>query len=366
MNISPVTNYNYRALNFRANKSTNPIENENKNNNRSESQQNNGTEIRFDSKAYLMMEFDSMFDKLEEYGVFSKNEDKKLELAPKFDAEHEETSPAEAAADTAIMMIKVSAASLGANTEEAQKAPTFAKFGVQNYLELLENNIKEAKAQLEDIELPNLEDLDEMDEFSQDGTGIDMESVVQQSMAMVPDILETQETMLEVLKTTKTQELEEALDDLSKTTNLLFYKAINHGFNGNARGVVNTLSDNIELRCEPEIEDNEDGTSTYTYTNFNGSKYEITRNNQNGDYINAIQKDIMGNIGFEVEFNPDGSIKRLDFVNEIDKSIVSITQKENRVIARQIFNGLVTERRFIRREDGNLKQTSMQMFMRNN
>ena len=360
MNISPVSNFSYRTLNFKGNNASNPIENENKN--RSESLQNNGLEIRFTPETYMQMQINSTFDRLEEYGFFTEDEEGTIDITPEYDVTNEDFEQSDMGADMVIMSLKTAAAAKGATTIAAQHVPAFVKFEYKNYIQNLENSIQETKAQLETIELPDIEDLPDMEEMLDDEEAYTMENIAQRGLAMLPEILEMQEEMLEKFKTTKAEGLKEALEDTAKASNLMFFRIIGDGFKGNARGIVNNLTNDIELQGEPEITDNGDGTSTYLYTNILGTRCEVIRNNQNGDYIRASQKDIAGNTAFEVDFNPNGSIKRLDYVNEIDKSIVSIAQKGNRVIARQIFNGLVTERTFIKTENDTLKQTSVRIF----
>ena len=93
-----------------------------------------------------------------------------------------------------------------------------------------------------------------------------------------------------------------------------------------------------------------------------GNSYTVVRNKENGDYISANTKSVDSSKGFELEFNPNGSIKRLDYLNSIDKSLVSISQKGNKVVARQIFNDVVTERVFVKTEDGAIKLNSARIY----
>jgi hypothetical protein len=62
--------------------------------------------------------------------------------------------------------------------------------------------------------------------------------------------------------------------------------------------------------------------------------------------------------------NKNGSIKRLDYKNDVDKSIVSITQNGSRTFVRQLFDDCASERAFIMKEDGDFKQTSFNIIVK--
>ena len=145
MNISPVSNFSYRTLNFKGNCTSNPIENENKN--RSESLQNNGLEIRFKPETYMQMQISSTFDRLEEYGFFTEDEEGTIDIAPEYDVTNEDFEQSDMGADMGIMSLKAAAAAKGATTIAAQHVPAFVKFEYKNYIQNLEEklNIYESK-----------------------------------------------------------------------------------------------------------------------------------------------------------------------------------------------------------------------------
>ena len=93
------------------------------------------------------------------------------------------------------------------------------------------------------------------------------------------------------------------------------------------------------------------------------NKTEVVRNKANGDYISAKSQNAGGVVAYDLEFNKDGTIKRLDFVNNTDNSHVLLSQDRNSLVVKQVFNNAVTERHFIKHDDGNLKQTSMRIYI---
>ena len=71
-----------------------------------------------------------------------------------------------------------------------------------------------------------------------------------------------------------------------------------------------------------------------------------------------IEYNILLNFSYtSLDFNKDGSIQGLDYVNNIVKSLVKISQEGNRVLVRQIFDNIVTERQFVKNDDNLLKLT---------
>ena len=147
--------------------------------------------------------------------------------------------------------------------------------------------------------------------------------------------------------------------------NYRFFRAINCGFEGNARGVIKEMTNGIEMHIEPTIKDNGDGTSTYSYNEFL-STLEVIKDNNTGDYIYANLKKLEGK-GFELKFNEDGSIGLLTYDNDVDGSKVVVAQdtKTKKVCVQQVFDGFKTVRYFIKNNDGSLKQTSSQIFLNN-
>ena len=313
--------------------------------------------MKISPETYLAMQASSAFDRFEEQGVMFENEEGGLEIAPEFDMTNEEFDEVDFAVNMAISSIKASASMLTKAGVDKKLIPTFVKFDFENYITIFENDIKEAKAQIENIDLPDIDELPSLEEMLEMNEAPSVELFAQIALANLPKQIEMQENMLEKFKTSKAAEVKEMLEELSIATNSMLYCAIQHGFEGNARAVVADLGADFELYNTPEIIDNEDGTLTYSYTTMLGGKYEVTKNKENGDYISAASFDVAGKIGFVVDFNKDGSIKNLDYVNGIDKSIVNVSQKGNRVVVKQIFNNLVTERQFVINDDNALKLT---------
>lgn len=373
MNISSVNFAKIQKVNFKGNSSSsNPIEKP------AESLQNNGPEFKISPETYMSMFATGVVNNMEQFDVSSESE-------TEFDID-DLTSP-EFSANMALSTLKTVAKTMGAYTPEAQQAPVFMKFDYNNYITNLENAISQMKEEMEGMDIPDfeemmeafnsdedyIEELSELDGVYEENEQVEddeerklaeFESMMQFGLAMMPSIIKQQEALLEQFKTTKAQDVKKILNDLSAAHNLMFLNVLKNGSLGNARGVVGELTSNVELYAEPEIADNNDNTLTYTYFDMAGAKTEITKNKANGDYISASSRSLDGKKGFDLQFNPNGSIKKLDYINNIDNSIVSISQNENKFTVRQIFNGVITERRFIDFGDGNIKQTSMQVFMK--
>ena len=373
MNISSINFAKFQKVNFKGNgNSSNPIDKP------VESLQNNGPEFKISPETYMSMFATGIMNNMEQFNVSDESEN---------EFTLEDPSSPDFAANMALSTLKTVAKTMGAYTPQAQKAPVFMKFDYNNYITNLENVIAQMKEELEGMELPDFEEMmdaynseeDYSDELSElDGAyeeydeGEDdeesqlaeFESMMQFSLVMMPTIIKQQEALLEQFKTTKAQDVKKILNDLSAAHNLMFLNVLKNGSSGNARGVVGELTANVELYAEGETTDNEDGTLTFTYTDIAGTKTEITKNKSNGDYISATSRSMDGKKGFDLQFNPNGSIKKLDYINNVDNSIVSISQNENKFTVRQIFNGVITERRFIDLGDCNIKQTSMQVFLK--
>lgn len=356
MNISPVANFSYKPLNFKGKDESNPIEYS------KESLQNNGFEIKIPPEMYTSMCIDKSLDALKESGMYEVDKDGAMQISQAFDTESEEFDMSDMTADLAIMSLNAAASMKLSDVPKSAIIPSFVDFKYENYIINLEKTIDDAKEQILNMELPDMDEIAAMEESMEPQDHLNPEFCIQRGLAMLPEILEAQTQMLESFKSTKASALKNALAGCSRATNSILLKAIQCGFDGNARGVVTTLIDNFEMYNEPQIVDNQDGTVSYLYTNVLGTQYEVIKDKANGDYISASQKGLDGKTRLEVDFNSDGSIKRLDMLNEIDKSLVYITQKQNRVIAKQIFNGLVTESRFILDESRNLRQTGFRMF----
>ena len=373
MNISSLNFAKIQKVNFKGNtNSSNPIAKP------AESLQNNGPEFKISPETYMSMFATGVVNNMEQFDVSSESE-------TEFDID-DLTSP-EFSANMALSTLKTVAKTMGAYTPEAQKAPVFMKFDYNNYITNLENAISQMKEEMEGMDIPDfeemmetfnsdedyIEELSELDGIYEENEQVEddeerklaeFESMMQFGLAMMPSIIKQQEALLEQFKTTKAQDVKKILNDLSAAHNLMFLNVLKNGSLGNARGVVGELTSNVELYAEPEITDNNVNTLTYTYFDMAGAKTEITKNKANGDYISASSRSLDGKKGFDLQFNPNGSIKKLDYINNIDNSIVSISQNENKFTVRQIFNGVITERRFIDFGDGNIKQTSMQVFMK--
>ena len=179
---------------------------------------------------------------------------------------------------------------------EKNQIPTFVKMDYKNYISALEKQIELSKEALENAELPDISG-EEFSEYIQmaltEGEELDMEAVMMHSMSMMPEIIKNQEDMIQALKTSQLSDLKETMQVFADAVNYRFFKALNYGFEGNARGVVSAMSNDLEMHAVPEIVDNNDGTSTYTYNEFI-SQMEVVRDNTTGDYISAQLKNASG------------------------------------------------------------------------
>lgn len=367
MNLSPISNFSYKALNFKGNTS-NPIENKNKN------LQNNSPEVYISPETYFSMLTNKVFDDMNKNGITSKIEKSVSNDSDFFDF----TSPDFNAADVAIYNLKNTALMVSSSIDSKTDVPVFMKLDYKNYLTTLEKQIAAAEQQLETMDLSYFDEgteyddelgildgisesddeLDDFDDLSDFSDAISLKSALKETLSALPQIIESQKDLLKAFKTTKAQKLKEALEECSNAHNALLYSAILHGFQRNARSVIADLTNNIEMYNTPEITENDDGTTTYKYYVFTNI-YTITKNSENGDYINASSKGLDGRTNFMIDFNLDGSIKKLDYVNNVDQSIVTVSQKDNRVSVKQTSNGVVSQRTFIKTPDEKLKQTSM-------
>ncbi|MBR5304095.1 MAG: hypothetical protein IKU37_04640 [Candidatus Gastranaerophilales bacterium] len=369
MNISSISNFSYKALNFKGNNVSNPIDETNK------SEQNNAPEIKLPEEIFYGAQMNLA---LKAAGQVWHTPEEPEEY-PELDSSGDNFNQVQMAVDSTIANFKTIANMTRSMFPVQGVIPTLVKFDVESYLAYLKTTIAEIEAQIQDMDLPDIEDfnlfggsceIDEdfegMEEPDDDISGFfDPEYIAQMSVAMLPVMLETQKKVYDIFSTSKKDELAQALQEFSTATNQKLYGIIQNGFIGNARGVVSNLTSGDEVYIEPEIIDNGNGTSTYRYTDILLNTTEVIKNNSNGDYISAKKQNVGGEKSFEVKFNKDGSISRLDYVNSFDKSMVSISQKGKMVNIKQYFENFVTDRSFIQQEDGSLKLTSARMSLNN-
>ena len=318
-------------------------------------------------EAYMYMKTDMIFDQLEEMGFLTEDENGILELAD-LEVDNNSLNSGFDATSMAIMALRMGAADLNRRFNTKASVPVFMKINPDNYIANLENSIKKAKEQIAQADFSQLDemcDFSDMTDEEKEEYNVYMqpEMIAKDIAEFLPDIIEGQEAMLEQFKTTKKSDLVQVLKEVSNATNKMLYAVVQNGFAGNARGVVACLSSDIELISTPEIIDNENGTVTYVYTDMLLNKTEVVRNKANGDYISAKSQNAGGVVMYDVEFNADGTIKKLDFVNNTDNSHVLLSQDKNNLAVKQIFNNVATERHFIKQDDENLKQTSMRIYI---
>ena len=265
MNISSVSNFSCKALNFKGKNETNSIE-ENK-----ASKQNNSPEIKLPAETFYGAQINSAIKAAKH--VWHTPE--APEEYPELDLSGDNFNPVQMAVDSTIANFKTIANMTRRMFPVQGDIPTLVKFDVDSYLAYLKTTIAEIETQIEDMELPDTEvfnlfsescDIDEdfegMEESDDDDNSgfFDPEYIAQMSVAMLPTILETQKKMYDVLSTSKKDELAQALQEFSTATNQKLYTIIQNGFNGDARGVVGILTSNDEVYIEPEIIDNGNGS----------------------------------------------------------------------------------------------------------
>ena len=384
MNIAPVMQSNYSniaKMNFKGKNKENagaPDSGSNK-----DSKQNNSHEIYISPESYFNMMAAGMTDKIFEDSKNPESEFSKVQNG--FDEIMEadeyyddiEAMVAENSASMALYTIKAAAEQIGQAPDELKdKIPLFSTSSADKYIRNMERNIAQQETvNYSEVRLPDLEDMNnnpKMDKYSdmEKEAAADMLDKVQAMFddGTMQEILEAQKAVVEVLKTSKHDELQEALDAVSESINYIIYRAVCAGFDRDPRNVINILTTNEPMHTKPIVENNNNGTSTYTYPSM-FSTIKVVRNNANGDYISAegIKN---GQRNFSVNFREDGSIDELYYFNSLDNSklCLSTNPNGNKLTVKQLFSekddSAITLRTFERQKDNTLNLTSMRTLMR--
>lgn len=351
MKISPISAFTYKKINFKGNNGSDPIKQN------SPSLQNNGPEVKISSDISKILLTNS-FEKELKQQIAAKDND--VQDAIFKDGEF---NAAELESEAFIDSLNVGAKIGFPENLKGKCIPKFIKYSAANCISNMEKSIEVAKVELGSIDLPSMDNLPDFD-FSKE---MSLEQLVQLSniskfMALF-EMIENREHVLELLKTTKKARLQKAMDNLSDAMNAQLYNAILHGFDRNARAAFADLSANIEMYDEPEIIDNNNGTLTYLFDGESDNEsFFIIKNKSNGDYISAHMNTANTAKAFDIYFNPDGTIKKLNYFFGNDDSILSLSQNDNRVISKHTSGNMVDERSFILTPEKELKLTSVRAY----
>ena len=353
MNIAPMDLVSVKPMYFKGNDKKLPQEN-----NSNESLQNNSPDISFPFELYAKTKIDRAMESLSDDGYLKKLDN----IDDNFSLDDQE-GMSDLTADVTISSIKASALGIGLPPKDLKKQiPTFIKLDFKNYIDKYAENIKKAEEQIQNIDLSDIMASMELEGASEDEIAM-ISSFSSFSDEYMPDIVESMKNgLLALLK--KPKEVQEALDMVSDAQNYQIYKALMSGFNGNAKAVVDTLSSNLTSSVCTDVEDNLDGTLTYSYQFFN-TVCKVVRNKSNLDYV-GFEMSILGEEpSVQAKFNKDGSIEQMVLLGTQDGSRVVVEQDKNTNTARvrQIFDTWVSDRRFVNL-DGNLKQTSCKLYVK--
>ena len=159
------------------------------------------------------------------------------------------------------------------------------------------------------------------------------------------------------LKEEKYDEIKEMFrknDLYSNYQKMLVLKA---GQNRNPKQVIDLLTDNETIKTIPTINDKGDGTSAFVYSSQPGNMLVVTRDNNNGDYIDfATFPSITAG-----QFNKDGSIQNLKFVNQIDNSTTIIYPHDDKVFVVYNIGNSVAYKEFRVNDNGEYKLTDLKI-----
>lgn len=353
MNISPISAFTYKRINFKGNNNSDPIKQN------SPSLQNNGPEVKISSDISKILLTNSFEKELQQ------------QVAAKDDAVREavfkdgEFNATELESEAMIDSLNTAAKIGFPENMKGKCIPKFIKYSAENYISSVEKSIEVAKIELGSMDLPSMDNLPDFD-FSKE---MSLEQLIQLNnisrfMAMF-EMIENRQKVVELLKTTKKARLQKAMDNLSDAMNAQLYSAILHGFNGNARAAFADLSANIEMYEESEIIDNKNGTLAYIFEGgADDESFYIIKNKSNGDYISAHMKTAGTTKAFDIHFNPDGTIKKLIYFFGSDNSILSLSQKDKQVISKYTSGNMIDERSFILTPEKELKLTSVRAYKR--
>ena len=358
MNIFSISNFSYKPLNFKGKNTTNPIE-DNK-----ESKQNNSPDIRFDEFWYESCQINRATNMLEDSDLIKVDENDCVYPSENLDfsLDDEVFDEGKFAASMFLDSLKTASKLLGLPPKEITKTvPAFVKYQFKDFIVAQEEQITKISEQIDGYDFDDLcNDIDKAD-ISEE-TKAKAKDFMSIGWAHLPEILNSQKQMVKKLKEMQ-PETQEILDVISSAINYQIFQAVQFGFDGDAKKVVDFLTSQTPIHVEPVIIDNNDGTLTYKYIDYSAT-VEVVRRADNLDYISATSLPHQGSNGsIALEFNNDGSIKNLLYTNNIDGSVVIVEQnkKDKAVKISQVFDGWISERNFICLEDGKMKQTSMKV-----
>lgn len=375
MNISPINSFNisksYKNTSFKGNNgSSEPIQPSQPN----QSMQNNSPDFFIPTEAYLNMYSNGMIKDMEKEGLFQFAPEDLAEI----DTESLEAGDftgalgsflssdamAEKSARTSIFGLKQQGLTLlrGLDENKRDKVPMFVNVSPESFAKMYIDNMNK----LQNVDAQDLASIasDELGGEISEGIQsiLDIGMSIFQNEDYLDSIRTMQEGMLELFETKYKDELKEALNIYSTGLNCLLYGIIESSFDRSPKDVINLLANNAMVYTQPEIKDNEDGTSTLTYVFF-GTVYEVTRNNANGDYIKAQGKDYSGQL-FNVDFRKDGSLQKLDYRSNISNTSIIIESDENNSsfkVTQDIKEG-ACQRTFNRKSNGTLELADFKIF----
>lgn len=358
MMISPISVKNNFNLKFKANSSDLKPDND-----KTKSKQNNSPDISFDSALYnqallnkFLQNFDSdSFSAIDDALEFS---DDDLSVADDISSIDDDfgldiSKISQSSALASIISLKLAAKSIGLPSDEIKDfIPHFVNFSAENYLKYLENSLT-GYGLLDNFNHNNPDAINKV--------AADEGDLVGSFDNMMGMVLQSVQQTIKALSDYKPQ-LQDALDDVARANDYMIYKALINGFNFDARQVILSLTSDSILAVNPKITDKDDGTLIYDYSTPS-SFVRVIRNKDNLDYISAVSY-MTGDPRkiFDVQFNEDGSIKKLEVKNDIDGTNIIVSQDKNSHTAKvqQINGNLMADRSYVL-IDGKLKQTSFNL-----
>ncbi len=308
MNIIPVIYKNQPVLNFKGKKETS-----NPNNTQSQSIQNNSPDYFIDPKVYVGYLYNKKAKEVNDY-LNQTNIHTNKQTAGMDNI----------VIDTMIANLINMAKLIGLPPEDEKNTiPSLITYNAENYIqecELLNNEkIKTANLVFE-------EDIKALEKMGVDEE--DIEDIKKDGYEMLKELKNKIDGTNKSLRTNQSK-IQNALNINADAYNYRIFSAIKAGFNGDARKAILELTSNTILIIPPEIKNNNDGTYTYTYKNSKTTT-TIKRNAQNLDYISAVEKENdTGDMIFNLQFNKDGSIKKLKIKNEINDTEITIYQDKD-------------------------------------
>ncbi|MBR1616958.1 hypothetical protein IJ670_02290 [bacterium] len=201
--------------------------------------------------------------------------------------------------------------------EKLNSIPEFISVTLDDYLEKLNQNKAIMMNNLAEQYSSVLSQLQEDEDFSSEDMA--------EFMAQGQEVMDYMSNFSDTLSHQDRVEFNEIFKNLSKGMNYMYSSALEEGFRGNARGVIDELSKH-DIYGEPASVVNSNGIiMTKQISSSKESVLTIWRNAQNGDFIAfAIQQ--KGKTPYKCQFNKDGSIKKMEIENDFSKEKITIRQ----------------------------------------